>query len=159
MKANALSPWFVAIFPFWFGGIWVGVCFMVSMIGGWKRLAIHYRRTSSIAGTTYWFQSAGMRLRMTANYGSCLIVTANDEGIGLSILLPWRIAHPPLFIPWSDILANQEPWLFFFKRVRLTFSLEPSVVMWFNTRLAKRIQAAVGRDWFQEIDEPAPPNR
>lgn len=149
MNQNAPPAWFFATFPYWFGGLGAGICLLIATVGGWRRLAVHYRRTSLIAGTTYWFQSAAMRRWITASYGNCLVVTVNDEGIGLSIIFLWRLGHPPLFIPWPDILANQERWLFFFKRVRLSFSLEPSVRMWISTRLARKIQAAVGRDWFE----------
>ena len=90
MNANALQDWALALFP-----LWVRALSTMSAIGGWGSLANHYRRTNSISGTTWWFRSGAIRRYMTANYGGCLIVTANDEGMGLSVLFPFRISHPP----------------------------------------------------------------
>lgn len=153
MNPNALRDWAPALFPLFFAGMWVGILLMISAVGGWGRLASHYRRTESITGTTWRFKSMGMRLWMPANYGGCLFVIANDEGIGFSVLFLFRIGHPPLFIPWSDIEVIEERFFYVFKRVRLTFSEEPSVAMWLDTKLAKKIQAAVGQDWFAEVGQ------
>jgi hypothetical protein len=37
------------------------------------------------------------------SYGSCLIVGVDPTGIRLSILFPFRIGHPPLFLPWRAL--------------------------------------------------------
>jgi hypothetical protein len=36
-------------------------------------------------------------------YNNVLTVASDSEGIYLGVLFLFRIAHPPLFIPWSEI--------------------------------------------------------
>jgi hypothetical protein len=131
---------------------------MISVIGGWGRLATRYACPDPISGTTWRFRSAAMSSRPEAffgflrvSYGSCLKVIANEDGLRLSIWFPFRLGHQPLFIPWSDIVESQERCFFFFKRVRFTFFQEPCVAIWIDARLARKIQEAVGQDWFQEV--------
>ncbi len=158
MNPNAFKDWFFALFPLWFTGMWVGMCFVLSVIGGWRRLGTRYACPDPISGTTWQFRSAAMSSRPDAffgflrvSYGRCLKVIANENGLRLSIWFLFRLGHPPLFIPWSDILVSQERWFFFLKMVRFTFSQEPSVAMWIEIGLARKIQEAVGQNWFQEV--------
>ncbi len=37
------------------------------------------------------------------SYRSCLTVHRSAEGLFLSVLLPFRPGHPPLFIPWNAV--------------------------------------------------------
>lgn len=128
------------------------IVLLISVIGGWGRLAERYRRQSSIAGTTWWLQSASVHGVAEVNYGSCLTVTVNDEGIGLSVLFPFRLGNPPLFIPWADIQVIQVRRWFFFNRVRLTIVDEPSLWIEISPRLADKIQQAIGQEWFDEAE-------
>ena len=130
---------------------WCSVSLLLSVMGGWRQLAKRYTCSGTIVGTTWWFQSAGIHCYVETNYGSCLTVKANNEGIGLSLLLPFRIGHPPLFIPWSEVEIGEVRRFFFFKRVRLTFPEEPSVRIDISTRLAGKIQTAIGQNWFKEV--------
>jgi hypothetical protein len=123
---------------------------LFSILSGWRQLAKRYRCTASILGTTWWFQSAGIHRYLEVSYGSCLTVRANEDGIGFSIQFPFRIAHPPLFIPWSEVRVTQVQRFFFFKLVRFTFPEEPSVRIDIRSRLARKIQAAIGEQWFEE---------
>ena len=45
-------------------------------------------------------QSGGIGM---VNYNRCLTVHHAPEGIYVSVLLPFRLGHPPLLIPWSAI--------------------------------------------------------
>ena len=36
------------------------------------------------------------------NYHSVLSFTCTDEGLQISIAFPFRVGHPPLFIPWDE---------------------------------------------------------
>jgi hypothetical protein len=37
------------------------------------------------------------------NYGSCLTIYNGPEGIYLSVMWPFSLGHPPLFIPWGEL--------------------------------------------------------
>lgn len=139
----------LVILAFSFG--WCSVLLVLSRIAGWRRLAERYPCSAPIAGRSWWFQSAGIRCYLEANYGNCLTVTVNDGGLGLAILFPFRIGHPPLFIPWSEVEVSEVKRLFFLRRVRLTFPEEPSIWIEISTGLARKIQAAIGQDWFGPV--------
>jgi len=86
---------FLAVFPV----MWVGITSFLSVLGGWTRLARRYRTD----------QRADVPLQLTSgrvgavNYNNCLRVGFSGEGIHLRILFPFRVLHPPLFIPWSAV--------------------------------------------------------
>ena len=69
-------------------------------MGGWRKLSSKYLRTKSPSGRRFGWQSLSIGL---TNYGNCLTVYSSDEGLDLSVLLPFRLGHPPLFIPWDDL--------------------------------------------------------
>ncbi len=37
------------------------------------------------------------------NYNGCLTIHSSAEGLHLSVWLPFRLGHPPLFIPWDTV--------------------------------------------------------
>jgi len=150
MNPNLLQGLSGCAFVLAFAGLWSFVLWLISILGGWSKLANQFRRRESVTGTTWWFQSAELRRFAPGNYGSCLRIVANQDGIGFSVLFPFRICHPPLFFPWSDILVEQKMVFFIFKRVRFTFPLEPTVSIVVTNRLAEKIQRAIGQNWFDE---------
>ena len=80
-----------------------------------------------------------------SHYGASLIVGANREGLHLSVLLPFRIGHPPVFIPWPDISMREQKGRLFSARVELTFQKVPNLSMRIQPGLARKIQAARGQ--------------
>jgi hypothetical protein len=140
-------------------GTFVYVPYFLSVKGGWRQLARRYRRTGKIIGVTWWFESAQMG-QNGVFYSACMIVTVNKEGIGLAFWPLMRIAHPALFVPWTDILISNEQdlkptrlsrWIRVSTRsVRLTFRLEPPVYISISAKLANRIQRTLGQAWFQK---------
>ena len=149
MNQNPPPVWF----PIAFAIGWCVILYGISVIGGWRHLAKRFRCSTPIIGTTWQLQSAGVRHYWYSNYGSCIKVIANEDGIGLSVLLPFRIGHPPMFIAWSEILVSQVKRFIFFKRVRLTFPKEPSIWIEISPKLAEKIQQAICHEWFPETGE------
>ncbi len=141
-----------------FVGLWAGIMLVVSWLGGWAELARVYRPPRPFNGRRWWFQSASMRYRL--NYGLCLIVGANAQGLSLSILLPFRPGHPPLFVPWSDItVASQKsrafPYsLLGFGYVELRFRRAPSVPLRIMQGLGRRLAQSAGPAWPGPREEP-----
>jgi hypothetical protein len=125
-----------------FGVVWLGASWLISLLSGWRRLSEAYPERLPFTGKHWWFQSAEMGRK--SHYGGSLIVGANHEGLHLSVLLPFRIAHPPLFIPWSDISMREQKARFSFTKVELAFQKAPGVPMRINTALARKIQQARG---------------
>lgn len=83
--------------------IWVAVSLILSFVGGWRALAREYRALQPVADGA-WVERRGL-LSGSARYKNVLRLGANDEGVSLSVALPFRIGHPPLFFPWADLFA------------------------------------------------------
>ena len=149
MNWHALLPWILLAAWVWaVAGIWVLAMGLLAMLSGWKRLAARYRCSTPLPGTKWRIRTGAMRLYMKTNYGNCLRVTVSDKGLGLWIVWLFQMGHPPLLIPWSEIVASQDRLWFFIRCVRFTFPAEPAVTLWLTTRLAGKTQQALGQDWF-----------
>jgi hypothetical protein len=80
--------------------LFVAVSFVLSVTGGWRRLAAHYRLDRGggfpckhvVSGELGW-----------VSYNNCLTVGGDERGFYLAVLFPFRMGHPPLCIPWRDI--------------------------------------------------------
>jgi hypothetical protein len=119
-----------------------------SLVSGWSKLAKSYPCETYVVGTTWRWQSA--KLRKGMNYNGCLTVTANAEGMRVSMWPLMRLGHPPLFFPWSDVsLSRQRDW-FRSEYVRFTLAREPALPFVITGRLAKKIQEAIGPAWPEE---------
>ncbi len=64
-------------------------------------LARRFRANEPFYGETWGWQSA--RFRGWCSYNNCLTVGANQEGLYLAVMLPFRLFLPPLLIPWQEI--------------------------------------------------------
>ena len=87
---------------------WAGISVLVSVSTGWYRLATRFRARAAIDGERFSLVSMALGTGpFTNTYRHCLFVTVGRAGIALSILFPFRIFHPPLMIPWSELQAVQ----------------------------------------------------
>lgn len=104
------------LFPLYFACVWLGAMHLAAWLGGWKALAGKYRVTQMPPGQAHWFQSVALTRipGLPANYGSCTILTITAEGLGLSVLAPFRLGHPPLLIPWTEFYNVQPRTVFFY---------------------------------------------
>lgn len=121
--------------------VWIVVMYAVSRIGGWSRLAVHYRETSPHEGRKIRFQSASMR--WMTGYNNCLTFGPGRDGLHISALLPMRISHPSLMVPWAEISSTRYEGRFF-KSCRLHFAGCPEVKFIVTTRLMAKIAKAMG---------------
>jgi hypothetical protein len=124
-------------------GWWALIFFCVAHASGWRRLAKGYRRSAPVTGTSWRWQSA--QLRWSCNYSGCLLVTVNEEGLRLVPMLPFRIAHPPLFIPWADLSIQQRQTTLGFETVTFAVAQEPAIPLRLGGRLVKKIEGALGQ--------------
>lgn len=84
---------------FGFPIMWCVVCLLLSHIGGWATLSDVYRDDANTAGEAHYMRSGEIGI---VNYSSCLTLRVSDAGLRLSVMLPFRVGHPPIFIPWTD---------------------------------------------------------
>lgn len=138
--AGNVSP--VAVFSIVFPLLLVAAFFftahLTAAVGGWRELARVYRADGPIAGAREW-RNRGGRMRYATQYNGCLNIAANAMGVQLSL---WRIfpAHPPLFIPWSDIQTEPVDGMLF-AWTRLSFRRAAPTLM-LKRDLADQIIAA-----------------
>jgi hypothetical protein len=101
---TAGPPWLPYAFPFLFAGVWVGIGWMNSLVGGWRRLAQRYRGRLANAEPTLRPASATFALLLPASYGHAVRVGVGAAGIGLSVHWAFVIGNPPLLIPWEELV-------------------------------------------------------
>lgn len=90
--------------PLVFVGFWMGVCWLLALLGGWRGLATRYavdRDPNSMMHST-----SGM-LR-GVSYNHVLQVGASPSGLELRVMILFRAGHPPLRIPWTDVRVEDE---------------------------------------------------
>lgn len=127
-----------------FAALWVAIVLLLSRWSGWSALADRYRGELRTPEGRWYFQSASMR--WMTNYNSILTVSAGDEGLSLSILFPFRFGHPPLLIPWNQIVASNDRVLFF-DYVTISFRGAPGIVVKIRKRLSQRIAGVSHGRW------------
>jgi len=50
-----------------------------------------------------------------ANYNNSLVLKYNYDGIYLKVILPFRLFHPPILIPWKEVKYARDKKIFFIK--------------------------------------------
>lgn len=119
----------------WAVFIWVIMSLAASKISGWGTLGKIYRRKNEVAGNLWHFRLSGVGI---LNYSTWLTAGASAEGLFLSLPLPFRIGHPPLFIPWADITMSPYK-LMFSQFVRIHFEKAPDVYVTIRRSLAYKL--------------------
>ncbi|MGH9380057.1 MAG: hypothetical protein ACRD2Z_05545 [Thermoanaerobaculia bacterium] len=139
-SASLDDSWLWALFPVVFVGMWLLICFLLSAMGGWQRLAEHYVASARFSGERFYFCSAQIGY---VNYGGCLTLGASPDGLYLAVFPLFRVAHPPLVIPWSDVIARESR-RWFFAAVALEFAKANGISVRISRRLAQVLFDASG---------------
>ena len=83
-----------------FIGLWCLVCFLFSLISGWKSLATQFQTQNKPAGRHFSMQSASLGV---VHYKGAINIGATPEGLYMSVMVFFRLGHPPLLVPWSEV--------------------------------------------------------
>ena len=137
MFVNQLESSSISLYIFFFIALWICICQLISTAGGWRILGRDYRAATPFDGKKLWFKSAGMRY--WTNYNNCLIVGADKYGLYLAVLPIFRVGHPPLFIPWTEISTEAGSRHLFGNFVKFKFAKQPDVPVIFSEKCAARI--------------------
>jgi len=132
MDKSSPPTFIIALFPFFFAGMWCTVSLLLSAMGGWRRLAASFATRDEPCGRYFFMQSGKIGI---VNYGSCLAVHSAQSGLYLSVWLPFRIGHPPLFIPWQEVRNATTLRFLWFERVMFDVGA-PSIA---TLQLSKKI--------------------
>jgi hypothetical protein len=131
------SPLGVAVFV---AILWCAVCFLISFLTGWFALVRRFKKQSEPYGE---IRSAGpffytVYMRFWGHYSSVIRLTAASDALYASILLPFRVGHPPLRIPWNEIQIGKTK--FFWRRyIVLTLGSAEKIPMRISERMARNL--------------------
>jgi len=112
MKTYQIVLLILIVFPIAFIGLWSFALWILSHVGGWQALAKQYRTTRKPSGNC--FNSESIRLGLV-NYNFIGQLCSTPEGLHLSVWSIFKIGHPPLLIPWSE-LHNPQPVQFLWQK-------------------------------------------
>lgn len=121
---------------------WFVTGFLVSAIGGWWELGEHYRTQHAPPLHVSRWKSG--RMGGLTNYNNVLTIGADPHGLFLHMPKLFRVGHPDLFIPWTDIAAEPRRRLFG-PRVRLNFTRTKGVYLELREELAGELLHAGGQ--------------
>jgi len=120
--------------------------FLISLIGGWRRLAFRFQAQEPFYGDSWSWQSA--QLRGWCNYNNCLTVGANPEALYLSVNFPFGMFHPPLLIPWREIEVETGKAFFgWYDKALMRVGTEERIRVCIYGKLVQRVRQAAGPGW------------
>jgi hypothetical protein len=130
-------------------GIWMVGAVFLSQVGGWAALAREYRCQEAFPETRWRFQQA--QFRWCIGYNNCVNFGADPRGLYISVFPLFRVAHPPLFIPWRETsVSRRKSW--WVKKVRFQLGRKLQIPVNIRERLAQKLQSAAGASWPTESD-------
>lgn len=112
---------------------------LAAAVGGWNRLAKFYRAPGPFQGAKQ-VASGAMGL---ANYGFSLLLGADAGGLSLETTGFVRTGHAPLFIPWTDLQAEEVSGLFG-SRVFIGFSKAPGIILRLRKKTVLELKQKTG---------------
>jgi len=130
---------FAVCFPIFFATVWGLLCFLVALIGGWRTLAKRFRASDPFNRTTFHFQTAWMRF--ATHYGRCLTFGADADGLSIVPFVLFRLAHPPLFIPWTEVTRVGPRGFWIFRRVLFHLGALEQIPLSIPDRLDRKLQS------------------
>jgi hypothetical protein len=97
-----------AALPVFFLGLWVIVCGLVAVVGGWQTLSGDYRAPDDfILAPEDRLRMRSIQLRtvplLPTRYGACITIGTTPRGLYLHPSILLRPFHPPLLIPWAAV--------------------------------------------------------
>ncbi len=145
MQADSINSFLTtplgqACFAVFFVALWCASCFLISFFTGWFTLARRFKKQSEPYGE---IKTAGpffytVYMRFWSHYYSVIRLTAAGDALYASVLLPFRIGHPPLRIPWNEIKFGRTSH-FWITYIELTLGSEERIPMRISRRMARNL--------------------
>ena len=77
---------------------------VMSRIAGWPALARLYPAAAPPAGRNMGFCTGALgRRTFPIRYRRCLRIVLNEQGLYASLMFPFKIGAPAIFVPWSQV--------------------------------------------------------
>jgi hypothetical protein len=119
---------------------WALICYSCSALTGWRKLSRRFASDqepvapSRSAGP--WFYSVYMRC--WSHYSCIVRITVTQDALYLSVILPFRPAHPPLRIPWTEIKLGTAKF-FWRSYVALTLGQQEKIPLRITEAMARKL--------------------
>jgi hypothetical protein len=131
----------------------IATCAVISIVigrlSGWATLSRKFHDAATFHSYQWHFESVQLRQTL-GNYHGCVKCGADQTGLYLAVSWPFRISHPPLFVPWAEIHVISGVSGIFVKRRKLLLGQEETVPLCLSVDLADKIKAAAGEKWPME---------
>jgi hypothetical protein len=119
--------------------------YILALMSGWNRLSKRFRHRGNFDGETWPFRSA--RMRTLIRFGCALTMGADESGLYMAVFPLFRMCHPPLLIPWSEVsIVRSERGLIFKKRL-LLLGRKEAISLSISSSLAENLKEAAGKAW------------
>lgn len=129
---------------------WISLLWGISFLGGWSKLARHYRARGPIPSGLAW---QTVQLDRGISFRGTLNVAADERGLYLTVWPIYRAFHPPLMIPWEDLRTQRQgpdsKWgrLLVGRKVVLSARLAPDIPLVLSESLAESLSQKTGAGW------------
>ena len=118
--------------------------FILSHFSGWWEISGRYPSRPFKIKEKWYMRSMWMGSLFT--YENCVTVKATDQGLCLSLIIIFRIGHPPFLIPWEEIhITKYKGWFTTF--AKLTLRQVPHIPLYIRKDLALEINDHIQEDW------------
>lgn len=122
--------------------VWAMLLPIVAWFGGWRRLAEEF---TAEPGTRGHILLGSAAMRYGAHYSGIILLDCRTTGLVLSTRAPFHLAHPPLLIPWSQVVAEPTKVLWVLPAMRLDLGREAQVPLTFyNTEARELVEPFLG---------------
>lgn len=119
--------------------VWAAVLPFAAWFGGWRRLAEEF---AAEPGTRGRIVLGTATMRYGTNYGHVILLDCRTTGLVLSVHKLFRLAHPPLLIPWAQVAAESTKVLWIFPAMRLELGRDAHIPLTFYNREARDLVAS-----------------
>jgi hypothetical protein len=121
-----------------FLAVWAMVLPMAAWFGGWRRLAEEFAAESDTRGR---IALGTATMRYGAHYSNVVLLDGRTSGLVLSVRRLFRLGHPPLLIPWAQVVAEPKKVLWIFPATRLELGRDARIPLTFFNREARDLIA------------------
>jgi hypothetical protein len=119
--------------------------YLEALATGWIGLARKFRYKG--APYPYQWPRENVRIQYRWTWISLVNVGADKEGLYMAEPFPFRIAHPPLFIPWTEIQVVSGEQGRIFKKRKLMLGRKELFQISISVSLAEEMKGAAGQSW------------
>lgn len=117
-----------------------------AVMSGWRKLAGRFPAPQNFAeGQLFKWQSGSVGV---SGYSKVLFIRVSAQGLYLACVFPFRLMHPPMLIPWSQVKAIRQKK--FWPRVMSSLTIGSPKLATVALENQKVIEAA--RQWLPQID-------